>query len=63
VKARNLCLIYGVGNVVILWDGKVMQENVNRATTSSGCHRCFGSCLALCFKQKGTNATEVSLLH
>lgn len=63
MKARNTFLIYNVGNVVVLLDGKVMEENINHATVSSGCYSSLYSCLAFYFRQRGTYATEVSLLH
>lgn len=63
MKARNPLLIYDVGNMVVLSDGKVTEESVNNTAASPGCHRSFYSCLALYLKQKETNATGVLLLY
>lgn len=63
MKARNPLLIYNVGNMVILLDGKVTEESINNTAASTGCHRSFYSCLVLYLKQKETDVTGVLLLH
>lgn len=63
MKARNPLLIYDVGYVVVLSDGKVTEENINNTAASTGCHRSSWSCLAFYLKQKETNGTGVLLLH
>lgn len=43
MKARNPLLIYNVGNVVVLLDGKVTEVSVNNTAASTGCHISFYS--------------------